>query len=125
MLAKPLPARLLLISTVAGFAVSTGGWLIVVKGLRDAPERMFAYFGAGLMTKLVLLGMVIILVTQLGVATLSEFFLPFAAVFFITGFAQLGIAIKGATKLLDEAGKGAARRSPAAPGTAVDPEERG
>ncbi len=117
--------RVLILACVAGFAVSTAGWLVVLRGFRDDPGRIFAYFGAGLLTKLVLLLLVVAVVTGFEVASLDEFFIPFAVVFFLTGFAQLGITVKGATKLLNEARKGAPRRNPAAPGAAVDPEERG
>ncbi|MCB9831989.1 MAG: hypothetical protein H6807_05890 [Planctomycetes bacterium] len=120
-----LAAKVLVLAGVAGFAVSTAGWLIVLRGFTAGGNRMMAHFAAGLLTKLVLLGLVAILVSSLGIAKLDEFLLPFAAVFFITGFAQLGIAVKGATKLLNETRGPGTRATPAAPGAAVDRGERG
>ena len=118
-----LRASVLVFASVAGFSVSTAGWFIVVRGFGDVPEKMLAYFGAGMLTKLVLLGLVVVLVNVFDIASLEEFFVPFAAVFFLTGFAQLYIAVKGATKLLNEAEKGRVWEQPAAPGMARNPND--
>ena len=77
-----------------------------------------------MLTKLVLLGLTVVLVNVFELATLEEFFVPFAAVFFLTGFAQLYIAIKGAIRLLNEAEVGRVWEQPAAPGMARNPVKR-
>ena len=117
-LGSPWEKDVLAFAAVAGWGVSSAGWYIVVRGFAAVPERMLAYFGAGMLTKLVLLGLTVLLVRVLDVASLEEFFVPFAAVFFLTGFAQLFIAVKGATKLLNETEKGRVWEQPAAPGMA-------
>lgn len=124
LLGQPLATNVLGFVAVSGFVVSTAGWYIVVRGFGDAPERMLAYFGAGMLTKLVLLGLTVVLVNVFELATLEEFFVPFAAVFFLTGFAQLYIAIKGAIRLLNEAEVGRVWEQPAAPGMARNPVKR-
>ena len=96
----------------------------LVRGFGDVPEKMMAYFGAGLLTKLALLGVVAILIKVLDVVSPEEFFVPFAAVFFLTGFAQLYIAIKGATRFLNQVEGDRVWEQPAAPGMARSPEER-
>ena len=122
-LGSPWGRDVILFAAVAGYVVSSAGWYIVVRGFAAAPERMLAYFGAGMLTKLVLLGLTVLLVKILDLASLEEFFVPFAAVFFLTGFAQLFIAVKGATKLLNEVEKGRVWEQPAAPGMARSPRE--
>ena len=124
LLKKQIQAEVMVFALASGFVVSTAGWFIVMRGFADAPERMLGYFGAGMLTKLVLIGLSVALVNVFDIASLEEFFLPFATVFFLTGFAQLFITVKGATRLLNEANKGRVWEQPAAPGVARSPVER-
>lgn len=124
LLEQDVQTEVLVFALASGFVVSTAGWFIVMRGFADAPERMLGYFGAGMLTKLVLIGLTVVLVNVFNIASLEEFFLPFATVFFLTGFAQLFITVKGATKLLDEANQGRVWEQPAAPGVARSPVER-
>jgi hypothetical protein len=121
---KEIQTEVMVFALASGFVVSTAGWFIVMQGFANAPERMMGYFGAGMLTKLVLIGLSVVLVNVFDIASLEEFFLPFATVFFLTGFAQLFITVKGATKLLDAANKGRVWEQPAAPGVARSPVKR-
>lgn len=97
--------------SVCGFFVSTLGWGIVRVGMRDKPERIVAYFGAALLLKLMLLGLISGIVMIEGSMELGHFLIPFAAVFLMLGFAQLAATVKEATKCLDAvASKTAASR---------------
>ncbi len=124
LLGKHPGLEVLVFAGVSGFVVSSAGWFVVMRGFTKAPERMLGYFGAGMLIKLILIGLTVLLVNVFEIASLSEFFVPFAAVFFLTGFAQLFIAVKGATKLLNEANKGRVWQQPAAPGVARSPQQR-
>ncbi len=124
LLESEIRPQVLVFAMISGFVVSTAGWFIAVRGFNEASERMLTYFGAGMLTKLVLIGLTVLLVNWFKIASLEEFFVPFAAVFFLTGFAQLFIAVKRATKLLNEAEKGRVWQQPAAPGVARGPKQR-
>ncbi len=90
-----LTGRALLAGAVGGFVVSTGGWLVVMRGFHDDPSRMFVWFGAGMLTKMVLLvGALAVIVAGFGLG-LREVVGPFAAEFLCLGFVQLGLAVKG------------------------------
>ncbi len=90
-----LTTRALAAGTVGGFLVSTGGWLVVMRGFQDDPSRLFVWFGAGMLTKMVLLaGALTVSVAGFGVG-LREVVGPFAAEFLCLGFVQLGLAVKG------------------------------
>ena len=116
--------QLLLFATLAGFVVSTGGWAIVIYGFNDDPAKIIGYFGAGVLTKMVLLVLTVALVKGFEFASLKDFFLPFVVVFFLTGFVQLYITVKGASKLFDEAKMRSRLSEAVAPGVAVMDDER-
>lgn len=122
LLGGEIRTTVLVAATIAGFLVSTAGWLVVIRGFTKAPDRMLGYYGGGVLAKTLLFGLTVAVVIGLKIASLGEFLTPFAAVFFLTGFAQLFIAIKGATKLLNEAEAGRVWEQPAAPGVARSPE---
>jgi len=83
----------LVAGSVAGFLVSTCGWVVVLKAV-DNPTRMIAWFGAGLMTKMVLLALAMaVLILGLGY-DMRDIVGAFATVFLLLGFVQLVLALK-------------------------------
>ena len=110
-------------SVVTGFVASTSGWLVLLRGFNLANDSVLAHLGAGMLTKLVLLLAAVALLEPLGIGALEDFFIPFAAVFFLTGFAQLFITLKGAIGNLEAFEKGRSWPQPAAPGMSKTPED--
>ncbi|HGY89690.1 MAG TPA: hypothetical protein ENK43_00810 [Planctomycetes bacterium] len=113
-----LTGRTLLAGAIGGFLVSTGGWLVVMRGFHDDPSRMFVWFGAGMLTKMVLLvGSLAVIVAGFGLG-LREVVGPFAAEFLCLGFVQLGLAVKGLNDSRVKAGassRGVSESTPPSP----------
>ena len=83
----------LVAGSIAGFLVSTCGWLVVLRSIDD-PQRMIVWFGAGMLTKLVLIGIAVLVLTVALGYRLDDVLGAFAAVFLLLGFVQLALAIK-------------------------------
>lgn len=88
------------LAVAAAVVVSTGGWLIAGRGLDKEPVKFPAYFVAGLLVKLALLGVAVLLVSATGAAGFTEFLVLFASAWVVLGMAQMvNVALQAIGKL--------------------------
>jgi hypothetical protein len=76
-------------AVVAAVMIGCVGWLIAGRGLKRDPKQFPAYFVVGLLTKLLLMGVAILVVWLLRISSLQDFLVPFAAAFAVIGIVQM------------------------------------
>ncbi|MEQ8766764.1 MAG: hypothetical protein RL885_22815 [Planctomycetota bacterium] len=85
-------------AAVLAFLTSSAGWGVAGMGLSKGPSRYPAYMAAGVLVKLIGLGLSVGLVAALDICSLQEFLLPFAGVFLIVFFGQMAVVVRAASE---------------------------
>lgn len=88
------------IAAFAAYVVGTAGWSVAIQGLHRDPKVFPAFFFAGLMVKLFLMGLAVVIVRLTVPIELTEFLVPFAVIFAIFGIGQMVIVARAATAML-------------------------
>ncbi len=84
-------------ATALAFMTSTAGWGIAGLGLNTSPERYPAFMAAGVLVKLMMLGLSIGLIAAFGICELQEFLLPYLGVFLVVFFGQMIVVVRAAS----------------------------